>query len=65
MKTIENGNKVKITYLPPCINGEGEKNPYIGMEGIIHDFNGKMFNLFTGNSWLVGIHLKTCKFIRT
>jgi hypothetical protein len=59
---MKNGDKIKITYLPPCINGAGERNPYIGMQGEVRDFNGKMFDLFTGTSWLVGIHVRTCRF---
>ena len=57
-----NGDKIKITYLNPCRNSYGQRNPYIGMQGEVRDFNGKIFNLFTGSSWLVGIKLKKCKY---
>jgi hypothetical protein len=61
---FQNGQKIKITHLPTCKNAkQGTPNPYIGMEGIVHDFCGKTFSIFTGSSWLVGIELKKCKFI--
>ena len=52
---MKNGDRIKITYLKPCINGGGDPNPYIGMEGTVVCYNGKTFDLFTGTSWLVGI----------
>lgn len=61
---LNNGDNIKITYLPPCRNGYGQPNPYIGMVGIVHDFNGKSFNLETKTSWLVCIDLKKCKFVK-
>lgn len=60
--TLNNYDKIKITYLPPCRNGYGTRNPYIGMKGEVRDNDGKTFNLFTGSSWLVGIKLKTVKY---
>lgn len=59
---IKNGLNIKITNLPPCINGQGTKNPYIGMAGEVHDYNGETFSLFTGTSWLVGIKEENCSF---
>jgi hypothetical protein len=60
---IINDDKIKITYLPHCINVPSYvKNPYIGIEGIVKDFDGKRFNLFTGHSWICGIELKKCRF---
>jgi len=61
-RKLKNGDKIKITYLPSCINGLGTKNPYIGMSGEVRDFDGKTFNLFTGSSWLVGIKFRNCCF---
>jgi hypothetical protein len=61
-KSLKNGERIRITYLPPCRNGYGSKNPYIGMEGIVHDFDGKSFSIMTETSWLVCIKIKTCKF---
>jgi hypothetical protein len=61
---LKNGDNIKITYLPPCRNGYGTRNPYIGMEGTVHDFNGVTFNIFTGTSWLTCISIKTCKFFK-
>lgn len=52
---IKEGDRIRITYLRPCINGRGDKNPYIGMEGEVRNLKDGRFNLFTGNSWLVGI----------
>ena len=52
---LKEGDKIKITYLKPCINGRGTKNPYIGMEGEVKDLTKKSFNLYTGKSWLIGI----------
>jgi hypothetical protein len=60
---MKNGDKIRITYIPPCKNGLGTPNPYIGMEGEVHDFDENTFNLRTETSWLVGIRVKTCKFI--
>ncbi len=59
---MNNGDKIKITYLPPCRNGMGSRNPYIEMEGEVRDFDGNVFSLYTGHSWLTCIHLKTCKY---
>lgn len=59
---MKNGDKIQITYLPPCRNGEGERNPYIGMSGIVHDFDGVSFSIFTGTSWLCVIRYKKCKY---
>lgn len=61
---IKNGDKIRITYLPSCGNARSERNPYIGMEGTVHDFDGSKFSLFTGDSWLTNIDLKTCKFTK-
>ena len=59
---MKNGLKIQIIGLPTCINApEGTPNPYVGMAGTVHDFDGKQFDLFTGNSWLVGVNVKTCK----
>jgi hypothetical protein len=52
---IKNGDQIKITWLPPCRNGNGSRNPYIGMSGTVHDLKDGRFDLFTGTSWLVGI----------
>jgi ribosomal protein L21E len=60
--TLKNGDCIKITYLPSCKNGMGTQNPYIGMQGIVHDFNGETFSIFTGYSWLVNIGIKNCKY---
>jgi hypothetical protein len=62
--SIKNGDCIKIIYLPPCRNGMGERNPYIGMKGTVHDFNGKYFSIFTGNSWLTTIDIEKCKYIK-
>jgi hypothetical protein len=57
----EDGRRIKITWLPSCINGEGTPNPYIGMEGVVSDLKTDgSFHLFCGDSWLVGID--KCKF---
>jgi hypothetical protein len=61
---LQNGDYVQLIYLPPCRNGQGTRNPYTGMEGTVFDFNGVYFNILTETSWLVGIKLKTCKFIK-
>ena len=63
MKPLKNGDRIKITYLPPCINGKGTLNPYIGMIGIVQDLVGKQFNLFTGNSYICTIEIDTCGYI--
>lgn len=61
---LQNGDEIKITDLPSCRNvPRGTPNPYIGMSGEVRDFDGKRFNLFTGNSWLVGIEYKKCSFV--
>jgi hypothetical protein len=52
---MKNGDRITITYLPPCVNGGGDPNPYINMSGEVRDYDGKTFSLFTGTSWLVGI----------
>jgi len=59
---LKNGDKIEITYLRPCVNGDGSPNPYIGMSGTIVDFDGKTFDLFTGTSWLVGIEVKWLRY---
>jgi len=59
---IKNGDYIRITYLPPCSNGQGSPNPYIGMEGIVCDFDGKVFAIKSMSSTLTCIHLKTCKY---
>jgi len=61
--TLKNGDHIKITYLKPCRNGQGTKNPYIGMSGVVHDLTETDFSLLTETSWLVFIDLKTCKYI--
>jgi hypothetical protein len=61
---LQNGDRIRITYLPPCRNGNGSPNPYIGMEGEVQDLNSVDFTLFTGSSFLVFINLKTCKFVK-
>lgn len=30
------GDVVRIIWLPPCVNGSGGQNPYIGMEGRVN-----------------------------
>ena len=55
LRKLKEGDRIKITYLKPCINGGGGKNPYIGMEGIVVDLKDGYFHLFTGNSWLCGV----------
>ena len=59
---LKNGDKIKITYLTPCRNGQGTPNPYIGMSGVVHDLTETDFSLLTETSWLVFIDLKTCKY---
>ena len=59
---MKNGDKIKITYLPSCINAPGVRNPYIGMAGEVRDFANGWFSIFTGTSWLCAIRLKTCKY---
>jgi len=61
---LQNGDRIKITYLPPCRNGNRSPNPYVGMEGVVCDFDGKQFGLLTDTSWLIGVELKTCKYER-
>ena len=61
--TLKNGDKIKITYLKPCRNGYGRKNPYIGMSGVVHDLTKTDFSLLTETSWLVFIDLKATKYI--
>jgi hypothetical protein len=61
---LKNGDTIKITDLPPCINGRYSPNPYIGMYGVVYDFDGETFSILTETSWLVGIKIKTCKFIK-
>ena len=50
---MKNGDHITITYLPPCRNGQGTPNPYIGMSGIVSGLNKESFSLFTGTSWLI------------
>jgi hypothetical protein len=59
---LKNGDWIKITYLPPCKNGYGSPNPYIGMEGEVWDFDGETFSLQTETNWLANLSLKTCKY---
>ena len=60
---MKNGDNIKITYLPSCINvPNGTPNPYIGMAGTVENFDGKIFDIFTRSSYLVGIKFKTCKY---
>jgi len=59
---LKNGDRIKLTYLSPCRNGMGSKNPYIGMSGVVHDLTETDFSLLTDNSWLVFIDLETCKY---
>ena len=61
---LKNGDRIKITYLEPCRNGQGTRNPYIGMSGVVHDLTETDFSLLTESSWLVFIDLKTCKYIK-
>lgn len=52
-----NGDKIKLTWLPSCINvPKGTPNPYIGMTGIVTDMNedGK-FSLMCETCWLTNI----------
>lgn len=60
-RKLKNGDRIKITWLPPCINGEGTKNPYIGMIGTVTDLENDYFNLDCTTSSLCGI--KKCKYI--
>ena len=50
-----NGDKIQITWFPPCINGRGQTNPYIGFEGIVQDMNKieGSFCIFSGSAVLV------------
>jgi hypothetical protein len=59
---LKDGDVIKITYLSPCINGQGSPNPYIGMQGVVYDFNGKEFSIQTVSSWLVNIDIRTCEY---
>lgn len=60
---MKNGDNIKITYLPSCINvPRGTPNPYIGMSGTVDRFDGNTFDLFTGSSYLCGVKLKTCRY---
>lgn len=62
-KQIQERDKIQIIYLPSCINVRlGTPNPYIGMSGEVRDLTDTTFSLFTGNSWLVGIKLKTVRY---
>lgn len=49
-----NGDKIKITWLPNPINAPSETNCYIGMEGVVNDMNKNdgTFSLKTETSWL-------------
>lgn len=58
---MKNGDKIKITYLPPCKNGGGSPNPYIGMEGVVRNFENGTFELHTGTSVLCCI--RGCRYI--
>jgi hypothetical protein len=61
---LKNGDKIRIVYLPSCINvPKFTPNPYIGMEGIVQDIDDESFTLFTGTSYLANINIKSCKFI--
>jgi|APCry1669189101_1035198.scaffolds.fasta_scaffold393174_2 hypothetical protein len=55
--SLKEGDRIRITWLPSCRNAPGTRNPYIGMEGTVHDIKEGMFDLFTGNSWLVGVKM--------
>lgn len=35
----DNGDRIKLTWLPNPINNPTEKNAYIGMEGVVCDMN--------------------------
>ena len=50
-----NGDRIKITYLPPSRNAPLEINAYIGMEGTVENMNMVTggFDLNTGNSILI------------
>ena len=61
---LKEGDEIEITYLPPCKNNVNGQNPYIGMKGTVVDLYGDKFDLFTGTSWLVGVNLNTCKFVK-
>jgi len=60
---LQNGDRIRITYLPSCINGRGTPNPYMGMEGEVQGLNDKYFHLFTGNAYLCGIEVNACGYI--
>lgn len=60
--SLKNGDFIRITYLPPCKNGYGTPNPYIGMEGEVWDLDGYTFNLQCETSWLTNIDFKFCKY---
>ena len=57
-----NGQRIKITHLPPCKNAPNCKNPYIGMEGVVYyeSHDDDFFSIKTDNSWLVNI--EKCKY---
>ncbi len=62
-RELKNGDYIRMTYMPPCRNGHGSPNPYIGMEGVVHDLdNGKFSILTKGGAWLCCLDLKTDKF---
>jgi len=59
--SLKEGDNIRITWLPSCRNGQGTRNPYIGMSGIVTDLRDGMFDLFTGDSWLVGVRTGFCR----
>lgn len=52
---LKNGDHIRITWLSPCRNAPGTRNPYIGMSGTVTDLHDGGFHLFTGSSWLCAI----------
>jgi hypothetical protein len=62
-RELKNGDRIRMTYIPPCRNGHGKPNPYIGMEGEVCDLDNGKFTLHTkGGAWLCCLDLKTDKF---
>lgn len=50
----EIGEKIEITWLPPCRNSINSKNPYIGMSGVVDShLDGGGFVLQTESAILV------------
>ena len=52
---LKNGDKIQLTWLPPCRNGNGSPNPYIGSVGIVYDYDSKTgaFSLEMEKAWLI------------